>query len=134
MHPLRRLHPQSVAVRRHGAQAAACALIASLFALLLGQPFHASERPLLGSAAAAIAAAAPASALAAAHDANLCSFCRASAQTRLGLRAALRSAAAAPARPSLALHLPAPAAIGAAPLLRKAQPRAPPARLPLLAV
>jgi hypothetical protein len=134
MHPLRRLHPQSVAVRRHGARAAACALIASLFALLLGQPFHASERPHLGGAAAAVAASAPASALAAAHDADLCSFCRASAQTRLGLRAALRSPGAAPAGPSLSLHLPAPAAVEAAPLLRKAQPRAPPALPALLPV
>jgi hypothetical protein len=127
---MRRLRcSQAVLIRRH---AAVWAVIASLFALLLSQPFHASERHAARGGAPALAAAGPLSALAAAHDADLCSFCRASAQTRLGLRAALRVATTAPTGPSLALHLPAPAFVKAAPLLRKAQPRAPPSALPLI--
>jgi len=132
MSTLRQLHPQPVSRRRH---TAAWAVIVSLVGLLLGQPFHApvpAAPP--GEGPTALAAAMPLSQLAPAHDADLCSFCRASAQTRLGLRAALRAAAIAATGPSLALHLPAAAPIKAAPLLRPAQPRAPPVSLPLLAV
>jgi hypothetical protein len=128
--PLRDFPPQPVALRRH---VAAWAVIASLFALLLGQPFHASAPARArGGAPALLAAAGPASALASPHDADFCSMCRASAQTRLGLRTTLRAVAAAPTGASLVLKLAAPAPIKAAPLLRQAQPRAPPSALPLV--
>jgi hypothetical protein len=132
MSTLRRFHPQPVVFRRH--QAAVWAVIASLFALLLSQPFHAAERHDARGGAAIVAAAGAHSASASAHDADLCSFCRANAQTRLGLRAALRAGSVAPAGPSFALHLPAPAPVKTAPLLRPAQPRAPPALLALIAI
>ena len=117
---------------RRVAHATVCAVIASLIELLLSQPFHASERCAARGGAPALVAAGPVSGLATAHDADLCSMCRATAQTRLGLRAALRFGVIAADRPCLALHLPAEAPVKAAPPLRQAQPRAPPSFLPLI--
>jgi hypothetical protein len=123
----------SVAIQRRAGAAVVLAL-----ALFLSQPFHVStsSHAAGGSPAAAsvLGLLDQTASQAAAHDADLCSFCRASAQTRLGLRVALRVAALAATGPSLALHLPAPTPVRGAPLLRQAQPRAPPARLPQLAV
>jgi hypothetical protein len=134
MRRLRRVDRQAVAGRRRAAwmpQIPAWAVIASLFALLISQPFHAAGHDPRGGAPE-LAAAAPLSWFDSAHDANLCSFCRASAQTRLGLRLALRVSGVALEGASFARHLPAPAPLKAAPLLRPAQPRAPPAALPLV--
>lgn len=130
MRELLRLHRHCVAIRR---QTGAWLVLASLLALFLSQPFHASTpsgAPRPGPATTAVSAASPPSQ--AEHDADLCSMCRATAQTRLGLRVALRLAEIAADRPCLALHLPAPELAKAAPQLRAVQPRAPPASLPLL--
>jgi len=119
-----------VAFRRH---AGASVVIASLLALFLSQPFHAATpigAPRGGLPTAALAmVSSPLASQAAAHDADLCSMCRATAQTRLGLRVALRVGDVTADGPCLPLHLPAPAPIQAAPQLRDAQPRAPPTAL-----
>jgi hypothetical protein len=128
MRKLERL-PKDCAFRRAGA----AVVLASLLALFLSQPFHASLPLPLGSGAAGAAAiTSPSPSQPAGHDADLCSMCRATAQTRLGLRPALRLAEMAADGPCLALHLPATAPVKAAPSLRHAQPRAPPALLPLI--
>ena len=62
---------------RRVAHATVWAVIASLIELLLSQPFHASERYAARGGAPALVAAGPVSALATAHDADLCSMCRA---------------------------------------------------------
>ena len=128
MHQGRPVNQDCVALRR---RAGAAVVIASLLALFFSQPFHASLRYLGPSdaahAAAAIAGASPSQP--AGHDADFCSMCRATAQTRLGLRVALRLGVIAADRPCLALHLPAEAPVKAAPPMRQAQPRAPPAFL-----
>ncbi len=133
MREFRRLHRRCVAFRR---QVGASLVLASLLALFLGQPFHATApfgAPQQAPATTTVAVASSTlPSQAAAHDADLCSMCRATAQTRLGLRSALRLGEIAADRPCLALHLPAPVPVKAAPLLRQAQPRAPPASLPLL--
>ncbi|HEY8156175.1 MAG TPA: hypothetical protein VII72_18740 [Myxococcota bacterium] len=131
MREIRRLHPSRVAPRR---RASAWAVIASLIALFLSQPFHATARfdAPAGSASSTAWVASPAASPGGAHDADLCSMCRATAQTRLGLRAAQRAGAIAPDGASLPLHVAALAPAKAAPQLREAQPRAPPASLPLL--
>jgi hypothetical protein len=133
MRELRLLHRRCVALRR---QAGAAVVLASLLALFLSQPFHASlpRYPAAGNAAhaTAVAITGPSSSHAAGHDADFCSMCRATAQTRLGLRLALRLGEVAATRPCLALHLPAAAPVQAAPSLRLAQPRAPPSALPLI--
>ena len=132
MRELQRLHRHCVAFRRH---AGASLVLASLLALFLSQPFHASLRARRGPGSAAHAVAVvsgPLPSQPAAHDADLCSMCRATAQTRLGLRVALRLGEIAADGPCLALHLPAPAPVKAAPPLREAQPRAPPAFAPAL--
>jgi hypothetical protein len=128
MHERRPVNQDCVALRR---RAAAAVVIASLLALFLSQPFHASLPRYLGPSGAAHAASAIAGASSqpAGHDADFCSMCRATAQTRLGLRVALRLGVVAADRPCLALHLPAEGPVQAAPLLRQAQPRAPPAFL-----
>jgi hypothetical protein len=137
MRELQRLHRDCVAFRRreHARRAGAALVLASLLALFLSQPFHASApfgAPQPGLPTAAVSVASSALISQAAHDADLCSMCRATAQTRLGLRLALRLGEIAADRPCLALHLPAPVPAKAAPQLRQAQPRAPPASLPLL--
>jgi hypothetical protein len=131
MREIRLLHPQGVAFRR---RAGAWLVIASLLSLFLTQPFHATTpiAGLGGADAAVVVASGQLPAHGSPHDADLCSMCRASAQTRLGLRVALRVGEVAAHGPALALHLPAPARAKAAPQLREAQPRAPPATLPLL--
>ena len=123
-----RLLRQVVAFRR---PAGALAVIASLLALFLSQPFH-TVVPI-GAAAGGTVVSNPLPSHASAHDADLCSMCRATAQTRLGLRCALRLGDIAVAGPALPLHLPAPSQTQAAPQLRDAQPRAPPSTLLLLA-
>ena len=111
-------------------RAGAAGVIASLLALFLSQPFHASlPLPLGSGAAGASAITSPSPSQPAGHDGDLCSMCRATAQTRLGLRVALRLGEIAADRPCLALHLLAAAPVKAAPPLRQAQPRAPPAFL-----
>ncbi len=138
MRELQRLHRQCVAFRpqERARVAGASLLIASLLAFL-SQPFHATapigapQQPLATTTVAV--ASSPLPSQAAAHDADLCSMCRATAQTRLGLRLALRLGEIAADRACLALHLPAPAPAKAAPQLREAQPRAPPATLLVLA-
>lgn len=137
MRELQRLRRHCLAFRRQeGARKAGASLVlASLLALFLSQPFHASAlfgAPQEGLATTAVAAASGPLPSQAAHDADLCSMCRATAQTRLGLRLALRLGEIAADRPCLALHPPAPVPVRAAPPLRQAQPRAPPASLPLL--
>jgi hypothetical protein len=127
---------------RHGVdfrrRAGASLVLASLLALFLSQPFHAAT-PIgvspggLATGAVALVSG-PLLSQAAAHDADLCSMCRATAQTRLGLRAALRVGDVTANGPCLLLHLPAPAPTKAAPQLRDAQPRAPPAPLLLLEI
>jgi hypothetical protein len=105
-------------------------VIASLLGLFLSQPFH-TVVPI-GAAAGGAVVSNPLPSHASAHDADLCSMCRATSQTRLGLRAALRLGEIAPDGSFLPLHLPAPAPTQRAPQLRDAQPRAPPSALPLL--
>ena len=120
-----------VAFRRH---AGASVLLTSLLALFLSQPFHAAAP--LGSANLATAAGSAVSVQqpthGAPHDADLCSVCRATAQTRLGLRVALRLGEVSAEGPCLTLHLPAPAPARASPPLRATQPRAPPSTLLVL--
>jgi len=133
MREFHRLYRHCVGFRRH---AGASVVIASLLALFLSQPFHAaapmgtSRGVLADTAGAAVSSQLPSQA--APHDADQCSMCRATAQTRLGLRVALRLDEVSADGPCLPLHLPAPAPTQAAPLLRDAQPRAPPATLLLL--
>jgi hypothetical protein len=133
MREIHRFSRHCVAFRR---QAGASVLIASLLALFLSQPFHAAT-PIgvprgvpSGTTAAVVSSQLPSQA--SPHDADLCSMCRATAQTRLGLRVALRVGGIAADGPCLPLHLPALAPTRAAPQLRDAQPRAPPAALLLL--
>ena len=131
MRELLRSTRHCLALRRH---AGASVVIASLLALFLSQPFHGAA-PIAAPTGFLAAGAVLASQLptqAAPHDADLCSMCRATAQTRLGLRVAVRVGEVSADGPCLPLHLPAPAPIKAAPPLRDAQPRAPPATLPLL--
>lgn len=138
MRELQRLRRHCVAFLRQecARKAGASLVLASLLALLLSQPFHASAlfgAPQEGLPTTSVAAASgPPVPSQDAHDADLCSMCRATAQTRLGLRLALRLGEIAADRPCLALHPPAPVPVKAAPPLRQAQPRAPPASLALL--
>jgi len=133
MRGVHRFSRHCAAFRRH---AGASVVIASLLALFLSQPFHAAvpiaaaKGVLAATAGAVVSSQLPSQA--APHDADLCSMCRATAQTRLGLRVALRVGEVSADGPCLPLHLPAPAPIKAAPQLRDAQPRAPPATLLLL--
>jgi len=133
MREFHRLYRHCVGFRRH---AGASVLLASLLALFLSQPFHtaapmgASQGVLADTAGAAVSSPLPSQA--APHDADLCSMCRATAQTRLGLRVALRLGEISADGSCLPVHLPAPAPTQAAPQLRDAQPRAPPATLLLL--
>jgi len=132
MRQLQRLLRHCVAYRHH---AGASLVLASLLALFLSQPFHTSLRldagrgVPAGAAVAVVPGQLPSQP--AAHDADFCSMCRATAQTRLGLRLALRLGEIAADGPCLALHLSATAPVQAAPPLRQAQPRAPPSFLPL---
>jgi hypothetical protein len=127
----RPLHRSCVAL---GRRAGASLVLASLLALFLGQPLHA-RAPIaaVGDAPSSLAlVASPPSALHGAHDADLCSLCRATAQTRLGLRVAQRAGEITAGGASLPLHLPALTPAKAAPQLREAQPRGPPRTLSLL--
>jgi len=131
--------PENQRRDRHGASlgrhAGAWLVIASLCSLFLGQPLHAGAQ--IGAAAGVSATLALSSAQlpsqTSPHDAGGCSLCRAIAQSRLGLRVALRLGALAANGPHLPLLLPAPSTIGSAPRLREAQPRAPPSTSLLLA-
>jgi hypothetical protein len=132
MRKFRRLLRSGVALRR---PAAAWLTLATLFALCLSQPFHASAP--LGSSASSpavrvVAAGSELPSQRAAHDADLCSVCRATAQVRLGVRVMACVGELATTGATLPLHLPAPALASAAPTLRNAQPRAPPATLLVL--
>ena len=133
MRDLRRLHRRCVAARR---RAGASVVVASLLALFLSQPFHATapigEPHGIRAAAAGAVVSRELPSRAAPHDADLCSICRATAQTRLGLRVTLRLGELTAYGPSLPLHLSAQASARPAPELRDAQPRAPPFALLLL--
>lgn len=131
MRELRRLHRSCVALQR---RAGAWVVLASLLALFLGQPLHATApigAPENAPSSLALVSSPP-TAQGGAHDADLCSMCRATAQTRLGLRVAQRAGEIAADGASLPLHLPALTPAKAAPQLREAQPRAPPRSLSLL--
>ena len=108
--------------------------IAALLGLCLSQPFH-NAAPIvsahasghgLDTAALVVAAGSDHPAQRAAHDADLCSVCRATAQARLGLRLTSCLGELAATGPYLPLQLPAPELACSAPDLRDAQPRAPP--------
>lgn len=116
--------------------------IAALLGLCLSQPFH-NAAPIvsahgsghasghasghgLDAAALVVAAGRDHPAQRAAHDADLCSLCRATAQARLGIRVSACVGELAAARGCLPLQLPAPELACSAPDLRDAQPRAPP--------
>ena len=116
--------------------------IAALLGLCLSQPFH-NAAPIvsahasghasghasdhgLDAAALVVAAGSDHPAQRAAHDADLCSVCRATAQARLGLRLTSCLGELAATGPYLPLQLPAPELACSAPDLRDAQPRAPP--------
>ena len=123
---------QDVAFRR---SAAAWLTIAALFSLCLSQPFHVSvplETSASSPAASIVAAGSGLPSQRAPHDADLCSLCRATAQARLGVRVMACVGELATTGATLPLHLPAPALASAAPTLRNAQPRAPPATLLVL--
>ena len=120
--------------------AAAWLTLAALVGLCLSQPFH-NPAPIASahasghgpdSASLVVAAGGDLPAQRAAHDADLCSVCRATAQARLGLRVASTLGELATSGQCLPLHLPAPALASAAPALRNAQPRAPPTSLLVL--
>lgn len=135
MREIHRPHPHCVGSRRH---VGASVVILSLLALFLSQPFHAAvpiataKRALAATAGAVVSSQLPSQT--APHDADRCSMCRATAQTRLGLRLALRVGGIAADGPCLPLHLPALTPTKAAPQLRDAQPRGPPTALRLLEV
>jgi hypothetical protein len=121
---MRGLRPRSAT--RH--RASAWLALASLLALLGLQPLHGgprSEHSTRSARAEAALAVSASDAHAAAHDAGACQVCRAVSQVRSGVRPALALRAAQDAREPL--HVPAAALPGAAPTLRDAWPRAPPA-------
>jgi len=102
--------------------------VASLLGLLLIQPVHRPIRVECTDAAASVGATLTCSSAgshAAEHDAGTCQVCRAASQVRAGLRAAVQLAVS----PELLqpLHTRAAPLPGAAPALRDAWPRAPPA-------
>ena len=102
--------------------------IASLFGLFLIQPFHGqirAERTNTAASVGGMLALSSASSPAAEHDAGTCQVCRAVSQVRSGLSTAVHIAVSQePLRP---LHVSAAPLPGAAPDLRDAWPRAPPA-------
>lgn len=108
--------------------------IAALLGLCLSQPYHNAAPVVSGhgsghgldAAALVVAAGRDHPAQRAAHDADLCSLCRATAQARLGVRVSACVGELAAARVCLPLQLPAPELACSAPDLRDAQPRAPP--------
>jgi hypothetical protein len=106
-------------------------LLASLLGLFLSQSFHAPA--MTGTAGRGGAATAAASLLASdgapqhpAHDADACPVCRATTQTRLGLRAPAHANALAANGPELRLCAPLTGPSKLAPELACAHPRAPP--------
>jgi hypothetical protein len=104
--------------------------LAALLSLSVSQPLHASGPLSLASASAEAAFALAANDLSsshAAHDGELCSLCRATAQARLGVRVSAGIGDLAPHGACLLLPLPAPEIARSAPDLRDTQPRAPPA-------
>jgi len=137
MRELHRLDRHGAGFRRH---AAPWLTITALLALCLSQPLHSAAAIVsahasaqgMDAAALAVAAGSDHPAQHAAHDADLCSVCRATAQARLGLRVTSSLGALTATGPCLPLHLPAPALASAAPALRNAQPRAPPTTLRVL--
>lgn len=134
MRELERLRRHDAAIPR---AAAAWLTIAALLTVCLSQSFHATTPPVLATAspaASVVTAGSDLPAQHAAHDADLCSLCRATAQARLGLRVISSLGALAATGTSVPLHLPAPALASAAPSLRNAQPRAPPTTLLVLGV
>jgi hypothetical protein len=119
------------AFHRH---AGASLALASLFALYLIQPFHAPA-PIGAATHVLTTAGAIGSGLPVqpgTHDPDTCPVCRATTQTRLGLRSRVHAHPVALPGPSVALHLPAPAPEIRAPELHHTSPRAPPT--PLLAL
>jgi hypothetical protein len=125
---------QGVAFRR---PAAAWLAIAALLSLCSSQPFHGATPIRVATAgpeASFIVAGSDLPSQHAAHDADLCSLCRATAQARLGLRISACMGELAASGACLPLHLPAAEQAGAAPALRNAQPRAPPTTLLSLSV
>jgi len=101
--------------------------LAALLSLCLSQPLHASTNLASASGQASIVAAGGAlAAQHAAHDADHCSLCRATAQARLGVRPSACVADLAAAGACLPLPLPTPEIACCAPDLRGSPPRAPP--------
>jgi len=84
-----------------GRHASAWLVLAALLALWSSQPFHAASEGL-AAAGSTVRAAAPAdsSSHRAAHDASTCQICRAAAQTRTSLRAAVAAGACPPVGPT----------------------------------
>jgi hypothetical protein len=133
MRASRRLELLCVAFRR---DVSASLILASLLGLFLSQPFHApapvqaTDPGVTITASAALGGDLPAQP--APHDPDACPVCRATAQTRLGMRVpTLLDALVAPGTP-LALHSPASASPRSAPELHTARPRAPPTSLLVL--
>ena len=114
--------------RRASAVVSAWLAVASLLGLLGLQPLHGPVRAEHTNAPASVGEALTLSAVsahAADHDAGACPVCRAVSQVRSGVRAAvLLTVSAERLQP---LHVPAAPLPGAAPDLRDAWPRAPPA-------
>ena len=112
--------------------AAAWLTLAALLSLCLSQPPHASASLAnTSSQASVVASGSPLAPVQAAHDADHCSLCRATAQARVGVRPSSCVGELASNEASLRLVLPTPELASSAPDLRSAPPRAPP-RSPVL--
>jgi len=124
MRESREISRAGVALGRH---ASAWVILAALLGLWLSQPLHPSVRAAPAEAAPAsgtLVRSAPPSSHAA-HDASACQLCRAAAQTRTSLRAAVHAGAFAPVGPTSRLERVASALPKFEPV-RNAWPRAPP--------
>lgn len=120
-----------VALRRASANVGAWLAVASLLGLLGLQPLHGpvrAEHTISPASAGEALTLSAAGSQAAEHDAGTCQVCRVVSQVRSGLRAAVLLTVS----PELLqpLHVPAAPLPGAAPDLRDAWPRAPPAAHP----
>ena len=125
--------PERVGLWRH----TSALLVASLFSLLLSQPFHEREASAAGAGAPAVVAGAHDAAgrsplQGAGHDRDHCVQCRAVAQTRTGLRAPAYEGAPRVHGPALALHVETPDRLVSGPEPCVAGPRAPPSLLLIL--
>jgi hypothetical protein len=103
-------------------------VVASLLALSLSQPFHATRPLAAGEGGPVATASAVGEAGPSAHDADLCPVCRAAVQTRLVLRPPL-ALHLAPDGASVLLRAPSASPLRSAPELDGAHPRAPPSPL-----